>query len=281
MAQIDLRPLTVGEILDRTFTLYRRHFLLFIGISAVPQLVVLAFRLANLAFAKGALSDSGIATTGGPVMTLISILIVLIGFLGTLFSQGATIFAVSDFYLGRAVSVAACLRRAWSEVGTVFAVGVLNGLIVLAGTLALVLPGLYVLCRLCIATPAALIEQRGAQESLSRSWNLTKNNAGRAFLLLLLYFVISMAAGLLLSIPFAVGVVNAKNNPVVIQFWTSIVDIGSAIFNIAIIPILLIATCLFYFDLRVRKEAFDLQFMLDPASERTTPPGSGSVPSIL
>ena len=29
MATLDLRPLSLGEILDRTFTLYRSHFVLF------------------------------------------------------------------------------------------------------------------------------------------------------------------------------------------------------------------------------------------------------------
>jgi len=53
MAQLDLRPLTIGEILDRTFTIYRRHFLLFIGITAVPQILVLAINLARTFFWSG------------------------------------------------------------------------------------------------------------------------------------------------------------------------------------------------------------------------------------
>jgi len=36
MAAIDLRPLSLGEILDRTFSLYRNNFLLFFGITAIP-----------------------------------------------------------------------------------------------------------------------------------------------------------------------------------------------------------------------------------------------------
>jgi len=36
MAALDLRPLSLGELLDRTFFLYRRHFLLFVGIAAIP-----------------------------------------------------------------------------------------------------------------------------------------------------------------------------------------------------------------------------------------------------
>jgi hypothetical protein len=39
MPAMDLRPLSLGEILDRTFSLYRRFFLLFIGISAIPRLL--------------------------------------------------------------------------------------------------------------------------------------------------------------------------------------------------------------------------------------------------
>jgi hypothetical protein len=72
-----------------------------------------------------------------------------------------------------------------------------------------------------------------------------------------------------------------RNNPGVLQILAALTQVGNAIINTFVIPILLIATCVFYFDLRVRKEAFDLQFLMDPTSERATPPGTGSVPSIL
>lgn len=49
MNNLDLRPLSVGEILDRTFTIYRNYFVVFIGISAIPQLLVLALNLAQVA----------------------------------------------------------------------------------------------------------------------------------------------------------------------------------------------------------------------------------------
>ena len=56
MTAFDLRPLNLGEILDRTFTLYRRHFLLFMGISAIPQTLVLAVNVISLLVgAKGAM----------------------------------------------------------------------------------------------------------------------------------------------------------------------------------------------------------------------------------
>jgi hypothetical protein len=39
MAALDLRPLSLGELLDRTFSLYRRNFWLFLGILRIPYLV--------------------------------------------------------------------------------------------------------------------------------------------------------------------------------------------------------------------------------------------------
>jgi len=48
MSTLDLRPLSIGELLDRTFSLYRRNFLLFVGIAALPQLLVLALQLVQV-----------------------------------------------------------------------------------------------------------------------------------------------------------------------------------------------------------------------------------------
>jgi hypothetical protein len=49
MTGLDLRPLSLGDILDRTFSLYRRHFLPFMGISGIPQVLVLALSLSQTA----------------------------------------------------------------------------------------------------------------------------------------------------------------------------------------------------------------------------------------
>jgi hypothetical protein len=61
---------------------------------------------------------------------------------------------------------------------------------------------------------------------------------------------------------------------------TALMQVSATIGSVLVTPILLIATSVFYFDLRVRKEGFDLQFMLDPTSERVTR-SQGSMPSIL
>jgi hypothetical protein len=42
MTVMDLRPLSLAELLDRAFTLYRRHLWLLVGIMAVPAVIGLA-----------------------------------------------------------------------------------------------------------------------------------------------------------------------------------------------------------------------------------------------
>ena len=52
MAEWQLRPLSLGEILDRTFTLYRRNFLLFLGITAIPHLLTLGLNITQVMLTK-------------------------------------------------------------------------------------------------------------------------------------------------------------------------------------------------------------------------------------
>ena len=43
-----LRPLTTGQLLDRTFHIYRQNFILFAGISALPHAFLLVLQLSTL-----------------------------------------------------------------------------------------------------------------------------------------------------------------------------------------------------------------------------------------
>src|SRR5208337_3187254 len=111
-----------------------------------------------------------------------------------LFSQGGTVFAVSELYLGRTTTIGQSMGRVRGELGSLFGVVFLSGLVTGVAFLLLIIPGIYVACRLCVCIPAALLENLGPREALERSFGLTKDNVGRAFLILLLYFAILYAA---------------------------------------------------------------------------------------
>lgn len=276
MGTMDLRPLSLGEILDRTFTLYRTNFLLFVGISAIPYLLVLALNLAQVFLMvvpaptpqPGTVEQFAISTaaTGGVILlaSLVAIAVVIASVIAVLLCQGATVFAVSDLYLGRPTTIGASFRRMRGEVGTLFGVIFLNGLVCFFGFLLLIIPGIYLLCRLAVAVPASLLESLGPRASLERSYALTKENVGRILLIFLLSFVLAIAASSLFELPFNVLIVAARKDPVMLRMWTAFMQIGAFFAQVLVAPIATIATSLLYYDLRVRKEAFDLQMLMQP-----------------
>jgi len=289
MPALDLRPLSLGEILDRTFSLYRRNFMLFLGIAALPQLLILAFELAQTMMSdvpaipgqRPAGRSPGLPSNGllafGAVGAIIGIIIYLIAYL---FSQGGTVYAVSDLYLGRQTTIGESLGKMRGQLGSLFGVTLLNGLAIMGAFLLLIIPGIYVACRLITCVPAALLEDLGPRSSLERSFALTKDNAGRAFVIFLLYIILLYAAIFLFMFPFSVvaGIMAIKD-PSTARTWLAISQIGNFVAATLVTPFLTIATAVFYYDLRVRKEAFDLQFMMNPTG--TAPTGAAGAPRTL
>jgi hypothetical protein len=260
----ELRPLSIGDILDRTFLLYRRYFPLFLGITAIPQVLVLAWNLARTLT----------ASAGNPTLTLalgaynvaLTFLGLILAVMAYLFAQGATVLAVSELYLGKSTSISASLKRVWDDFGPLFGVIALNGLVVGFGFLLLVIPGIYLMCRLLVCVPAALIENRGPRESLGRAFDLTRANAGRAFVIVLFSTVLTYAAIALFVLPFTVAAtLTAAHDPNKLRLYTALMtQISTTVASILVTPVTLIATSIFYYDLRVRKEGFDLEFMMNP-----------------
>jgi hypothetical protein len=274
----NLRPLSLGEILDRTFALYRQNFLLFFGITAIPYTLNLALSLFQVWYfgnssAKGVQAVTEMFTGTHLLFTLLSL---IVGCLVYIFSEGGTILAITQLYLGRQTSMSTALRGVWDEFGTLFAVVALNGLAVGAGFIFLIVPGIYLLCRLIVCLPVALVEKLGASESLSRSFQLTRDNAGRAFMILLVFFAVSLAGGAMTGVVL-IPITLTHRDPSQLRIVYSASMVLQTLVNSLVAPVLLIASSVFYFDLRIRKEAFDLQFMMNPDSEHITgqqPPGS-------
>src|SRR5690349_9944077 len=114
MTAIELRPLSLGELLDRTFSYYRKYFLLFVGIMALPQVLMVgvstliqALRLTTpLRPAKQdpaqvlALIPAYLA---GFVITMAAVM--LAAFVIYSIVHGATAYALSEVHLGRTTSI--------------------------------------------------------------------------------------------------------------------------------------------------------------------------------
>src|SRR5690349_1377424 len=141
-----MRPLEIGDVLDETFRMYRRHFLLFGGISVILSIPSAAlFGLALSSF------SSVLRQTNGQAADLSFLTPLLAGFAAGLivnllflpFSMGAITYAACESALGRPVTA-----------GSVLA-GVLRRYFSLLGYWLLFVVALYVSIALCLV-PVAL-----------------------------------------------------------------------------------------------------------------------------
>jgi hypothetical protein len=260
MSTASLRPLTTGELLDHTFALYKEHFGLFVGIVALPHLLSLGFGLVSLQLR----SYLGLGAFAWALITMLVVLIV-----GAI-SQAATVVAVSEVYLARSTSVVDSYSRVqFSLVGVIF-LSLVIGITVGVSTIFFVIPGILLAMKWSLAVPAAVLEDQGIVDSMSRSAALTKDYRWRVFAVWILFFVLSMCVSLLLQWPIRLASLAALRNhsPAGLP-WLRAASSGLTFLSQCLVrPLATIAFSLLYYDLRVRKEAFDLQLMMETLDGR-------------
>ena len=135
-----LRPLSTGELLDRTFSLYRSHFGLFVGIFALPYLVVFAYQCVGLAFRSPTPQFSNILMSA--VWGLGAILLI---FIVSAASQAATVVAVSNLHLDRPASVMDSFSTVKGQILGVMGLSFVINLVAGLACGALLIPGTVLL----------------------------------------------------------------------------------------------------------------------------------------
>jgi hypothetical protein len=100
-------------------------------------------------------------------------------------------------------------------------------------------------CRLLVCIPAALLEDLWPSDSLSRSWALTRDEAGPAFLVLFLYFVLFLVASSIFQFPFSLmqGFSQAGGSSSA-ALWAELRKVGQFVATVLVTPYLTIATVL-------------------------------------
>jgi hypothetical protein len=296
-----LRPMNTGEILDRIFSLYRNNFILFAGIASLAAIVLVALTGALIALGLS-VSNPNPQMDPRELFAKVGIFFGAIAlfylFIGS-FATGATIYAVSKVHLGQSVTIREAYGRVFPRLGRIvlililiflimiailvlsylvaLALGLLLGLFmtgsagsggrmvaaIVTGVVAgLAIVGGYVLMirawlKYSLSIPACLLENTGPVQSLKRSSFLAKGSLWRIFLIYLLMAVVNAALSVALQLP---GNIFIRTAPLVAVAWQLIATFFS--FSVSY-PISTIAISLIYYDQRIKKEAFDLQIMMD------------------
>lgn len=259
-----LRPMTVGDIIDETIKLYRSHFLAFVtatGVFGVAQAVYsIALNSLTIQF------QGGRAPSVGQIGTLLAIAIpggiLLAG--GSLWSYAAVVRLAAEAILGRPLDVGEAYRAAISRTLSFIWVGILIGIpvVLLALTIIGIPFAIYLGLGWSLTYQAIMIEGLRGRDAMRRSSFLV---GGFRWRLLGISLLMSILVSILASVPSAivlgtVGAVSFARNPAggdtVLQVVNALVGAAAqALFG----SLAWIAVTILYYELRVRKEAFDLE----------------------
>ncbi len=285
MPAIAIRPRRATEIVDASFQLLRRFY---------PQLVTLmAITMAPSVFAALVRNDptpdptfimKHPGTVAGPFFIVV---------ICWMFANSVLVIAVSDGYLNSSINLARSLRDGIRRLLVLFAANVVRYLIFMGALLMVALivglagavvgsvakvggPGglvwlmvpvivglsIWFFCLVYMGTfactAAIVLERVGPLASLTRSWRLTKGCRLHVFCTLILSWLLYLVFSIITAI---LG--KTLLTPIIAQV------VGAVVF-VLVFPFVTVVSTLLYYDLRVRREGFDLEVMSRELGGSTT-----------
>ncbi len=244
-----LRPMTIGDILDRSVQLYRNNFTKFIGIILLvkgPYLILENFLIA-------AIESYTIKTAQVPGTALLLVKLLEPLFIVPILMAAMTM-AMSELFLGRDIGVTEAysrvLKRFFPLLGTIL----LSGIAIVLGFILFVIPGLILWIWFAFVPQTVIIDGEGGVSAMKRSKYLVKGFFGKTFILNILIFVaISLITGV-------ISYSTAKLMP--FEQYSDALGSGAAnVISVLLEPFRIAAMTLLYYDFRIRKEGFDLEIM--------------------
>jgi hypothetical protein len=139
------------------------------------------------------------------------------------------------------------------------------GMLILAPLFILAMVyGVWMSMRYSLAVPACVVEELPAGQAIKRSIDLSLGSRGRIFVLGLLVFAVRMVLGILFGFPIFAMALKHPGQPLP-PVWLIVQQVGEFVDNALIGPIYAIGLTLFYYDQRIRKEGFDIEWMMQAA----------------
>lgn len=130
---------------------------------------------------------------------------------------------------------------------------------------------LWMLLMLCLSFPASVVEDIGPWQAVKRAMALSKGTRGRILVLYILGMLLRWGISLVLMIPaiLIMTLIPGMNTPQHAQVVGSVMAVviygGSFLVRGITKPIYAIAQMAFYYDQRIRKEGFDIEWLMQQA----------------
>ncbi len=231
--------LSFGEVISRTFELYQRnfvkYFVLFLVVEAiigvVDTLAYNAFPLPTLP--PNPTTQQVLDWAPGFFGALASLLLVIVGVVlifGPI-ATGGTVKMASEEVEGKPVDLWASVRFAASKLVWMWALGLLVGIVVFLGLVALVVPGIILAIMFCLTLPALLIENAGVVGSLGRSRELVGHRWLKTFaIFLVLIIIVGVASAIVSAISGLFGAADRLVSNLLSAFYQPILPIAATVY---------------------------------------------------
>lgn len=255
-----LRPLGVGEILDVAIKVYRARFVdLLKAVAVVVSPLFLFGAVVQLSASDNTRRVAGEAVDAGDIWTFVAgvFLVAVLGFVASQVASAASFRIVSGTYLDENPTWRDSLRFAASKLGSLLWLSTVMAFFLVLAFLALIIPGFYFAIAWTVATPVLLFEGLRGSRALSRSRELVR---GRWWPTLAVVFLSTMFTAIVQSIfgGLIFAAVRDSDSDAAVALANAVTNIAASVlttpFTAAVIAVV-------YFDLRVRKEGFDLELL--------------------
>ena len=263
-----LRPLGIGEILDVSLKIVWRNagtLIRVVVFVVLPVQIVSALLGASLVsdstntFSFRSQNQATISSSDVNAAIGYGVAIVVLALISSTLASGACFRAIASAYLGEQTGWRESLRFALRRFPSLLWITFLAGLLSILGAIACLIPGIYLWVAFSVAVPAMMTEGVRGRKALGRSRSLVRNFWWRAFGVAFLGYLLtgilsSVVSGLILGI-------SAFNTSADSLAGIVLSVIAETLSKVLTTPFLAAFVTVLYFDLRVRKEAFDLQLL--------------------
>jgi hypothetical protein len=261
--------MSVGDILDRGLKVLLSRLPTFYLISLIALTPVILFQLAwplvqestdeAVQFGGPPSAAALGAEIGGSLGVLILILIL------SQISNAAILHIIAQEFIDQRVGIGSAFRFAFHRFGRLLLASILQGLTIGLGFILCIAPGIIFWVWYMFVAQVVVVEGFKGEKAMSRSKELTAGYRGRVFGILLLCIaigvILQMAVGLLQRFLPTQELVRTTSGFVsLINYRNYAVNvILGQLVNILVQTYIAVCITLLYFDLRIRKEGFDLE----------------------
>jgi len=295
------RPMGAMDILDEVVDIYKSNFALLLGVAAILYV--------PMSIISGLTADR----TGSSTRVDWAVL-AMVPFEAIV--TGALAFGISERYLGKSVSIALCYRRILRLpvllplVGAILikytiTIGPLVTLMLvfpphiprdpsrmthdiaarLMAWVALAVVGMLWMfllsMKLLLVEPALVIERKGALASIARSWKATRGSFWKAAGIFVLVGIVWITVYSIIVLPVQLPVSQkvAVGEPVSASALWLLVILTTIVTTLAV-PVTSATRILLYYDIRIRKEAFDLEILASELDRKAKETSAGDITAL-